>query len=116
MGSKKNKYMTSIVKINKCRLKFGGQKSYSTEYNEILNEFIKEGRSHDIAITSSEVIAKALEIIPEFKSKSYDELIHWLKRFRIRYSYSIRKVTKISQSLPVFRSFYTDEILDNIRN
>ena len=48
--------MTAIVKINKCSFKSGGRKSDSAKYDEILNEFIKEGRSHDIAITSSEVM------------------------------------------------------------
>ena len=88
----KDEHMTAIVKSNKCRLKSGGRKTDSAEYDEILNEFIKEGRSHDIAITSSEVIAKALEIIPEFKNKSYDALIHWFNRFQIRYSHSFPKI------------------------
>ena len=41
-----------------------------------------------------------MEIIPNFKDKSYDSLHHWFKRFGEKYSYSIRKVTKISQQLP----------------
>ena len=50
---KKDEYITDIVKSNKCYLKSWGRKNYSREYDEILNEFIKEGRSLDIAITSS---------------------------------------------------------------
>ena len=41
-----------------------------------------------------------MEIIPNFNDKSYDSLHHWFKCFREKYSYSIRKVTKISQQLP----------------
>ena len=51
------------------RLQPGGWKSESVEIDEVLNEYIKEVRSNDIAITSSEVIAKAIELKPDFKNK-----------------------------------------------
>ena len=62
-----------------------------------------------MAITSSEVIYKAIELIPGFKDKSYNSLHLWFKKFRTRYSYSIRKVTKIAQSLP-------KNVLENLRD
>lgn len=62
--------------------------------------FIKEARSHEIAITSTEVINKAIEIVPDFKEKSYNSMHNWFKRFREKYSYSIRKATKFAQKMP----------------
>ena len=44
--------------------------------------FIKEARSHEIAITSTEVINKAIEIVPDFKEKSYNSMHNWFKRSR----------------------------------
>ena len=62
-----------------------------------------------MAITSSEVIYKAIEMIPGFKDKSYNSLHLWFKKFRTRYSYAIRKVTKVAQSLP-------KNVLENLRD
>jgi len=99
---------TTIKKIN-YRLKPGGRKSVSQEYDDILVEFIKEGRASDLAITSSEVIFKAIQIIPEFKDKSYNSLHYlWFKRFRTRNSYSIRRIIKVAQRLP-------KNVLENVR-
>jgi len=42
-------------------------------------EFIKEGRASDLAITSSEVIFKAIQIIPEFKGNRIIVFICGLK-------------------------------------
>ena len=42
--------------------------------------FIKEVRSHEIAITSTEVTNKAIEIVPGFKEKSYNSIHNWFKR------------------------------------
>lgn len=63
-------------------------------------EFIKEGRANNIAITSSEIIYKAIELIHGYKEKSYNFLQLWFMRFRLLYSYSIRILTKIAQTLP----------------
>ena len=106
---KEEVYFSTDKNLSSLRLKPCGRKLDSFEYDDLLLEFIKEGRSHDIAITSSEVISKAIEIIPGFKEKSYDSLHHWFKRFREKYSYSIRKVTKISQNLP-------KKYLENLRS
>ena len=116
---RKDEYLFSNNYINKCRLKSGGRKADSAEYEEVLIEIIKEGRANDLAITSDEVIAKAIELIPAFSKKSYDALHHWFKRFRIRHSYSIRKVTKITQSLPKYflenlRAFLYQSIKDSL--
>ena len=62
-----------------------------------------------MAITSSEVIFKATQIIPWFKNKSYNSLHLWFKRFRTRHSYAIRRVTKFAQRLP-------NNVLDNVRD
>ena len=51
----------------KCRLAGAGRKSDSFEYDEILVNFIKEGREHGIFITSSEVICKAIKF--DFEKK-----------------------------------------------
>ena len=80
----KNKDLFQLNKFNQTdlRLKGGGRKSDSEEYDEIILNFIKEARANDIAITSSEVIFKAIEVIPDFNNKTYDSLHHWFKRFR----------------------------------
>ena len=60
--------------------------------------FIKEARSHEIDITSTEVINKAIEIVPDFKEKSYNSMNNWFKRFREKYSYSIRKAINLPKA------------------
>ena len=82
------------LKQNDSRFKGGGRKLDSEEFNEAIINFIKEARANEIAISSSEVIYKAIELIPRFKEKSYDSLYHSFKRFREKYKYSLRKVTK----------------------
>ena len=116
---REDEYISSIGKNNKCRLKSGGRKNDSVEFDEVLNECIKEARSNDVAITSPEVIAKAIELIPDFKNKTYNALHIWFKRFRKRYSYSIRKITKIAQNMPQYfmedlRNYLYQAIKDNI--
>ncbi len=103
----KRKYYFSNIYKNQFNPR--GRKSDSFEYDKILLNFIKEGRGYDIAITSSEVICKAMEIIPGFNMKTYNSLHHWFKRFREKYSFPIRKMFKTSQSLP-------KNFLDNLRN
>jgi len=103
----KRKYYFS--NIYKNQFSGRGRKSDSFQYDKILLNFIKEGRGYDIAITSSEVICKAMEIIPGFNTKTYNSLHHWFKRFREKYSFPIKKIFKTTQSLP--RNF-----LDNLRN
>ena len=100
MVQKQDLYFSKENNLSSFKLKPVGRYLDSFEYDNLLLEFIKEGREHDIAITSSEIISKAMEIIPNFNDKSYDSLHHWFKCFREKYSYSIRKVTKISQQLP----------------
>ena len=102
------------------REKGGGRKSDSIEYDKDLLYYIKEASANDIAITSSDVICKVIEIIPGFKDKTYDSLHHWFKRFRKRYSFSIRKVTKVAQQLPTYylediREFLFNNILEVIK-
>ena len=92
---KQDLYFSKENNLSSFKLKPVGRYLDSFEYDNLLLEFIKEGREHDIAITSSEIISKAMEIIPNFNDKSYDSLHHWFKRFREKYSYPIRKVTKI---------------------
>jgi len=106
-----NEYFSTKRKPSSYKLKAGGRKSDSFEYDRILLDFIKEGREYGMAITSSEVINKAIEIIPGFKEKTYQALHHWFKRFRQRYSYSIRKVTKMAQTLPKNYSDYIESYL-----
>ena len=55
---------------DRYRLTGGGRKSDSFGYDEILVDFIMEGRENGISITSSEVIYKGIEWIPEFGNKS----------------------------------------------
>ena len=102
---------------NDSRFKGSGRKLDSEKFDEAIIYFIKEARAHEIAVTSSEVIYKAIELIPGFKDKSYDSLHQWLKRFREKYKYSLLKVTKISQSLP---ENYLDEkrlyLYENIKD
>ena len=66
-----------------------------------------------MANASSEVICKTIEIIPGFKDKTYDSLHHWFIRFRERYSFSIRKVTKLAQQLP---TYYLEDIRKYLYN
>ena len=107
------------MKQSESRFKGAGRKLDSDEYDEALINFIKEARENELAITSSELIFKAIELIPEFKDKSYDSLHHWFKRFREKYKYSLRKLTKISQTLPTnyleeVRLFLYENIKDMI--
>ena len=88
----KNFFQLNKFKQTDFRFKGGGRKSDSEEYDEIILNFIKEARANDIAITSSEVIFKAIEVIPDFDNKTYDSLHHWFKRFRERYKFALRKV------------------------
>ena len=103
----------STILKNKSRLSGAGRKSDSHGYDEILINFIKEGRKNGISITSTEVICKAIEIIPNFDNKSYNSLHNWFKKFRERNFYSIRKVTKIAQTLP---KNFLEKIRDYILN
>lgn len=106
---RQEEYFSQNKTFSNLRHKPYGRKLDSFEYNYQILEFIREGRTHDISITSSEVISKAIEIVPGFKEKSYDSLHHYFKRFREKHSHSIRKVTKISQNLP-------KNYLENLRN
>ena len=74
----------STILKNKSRLSGAGRKSDSHGYDEILINYIKEGRENGISIISTEVICKAIEIIPNFDNKSYNSLHNWFKKFRER--------------------------------
>ena len=67
---KQESYFSKENNLSSFKLKPVWRHIDSFEYDDLLLEFIKEGREHDIAITSSEVISKAMEIIPNFKDKS----------------------------------------------
>ena len=47
VGLKKDEYYTTIINNSNYRLKPAGRKSDSQEYDDILVEFIKEGRASD---------------------------------------------------------------------
>ena len=68
---KQESYFSIENNLSNFKLKPVGRHLDSFE----LLEFIKEVREHDIAIKISEVISKAIEIIPSFKDKSYDSCI-----------------------------------------
>ena len=91
----KNKDIFQLNKFKQTDLRFKGRgrKSDSEEYDEIILNFIREARANEIAIISSEVIFKAIEVIPDFNYKTYDSLHHRFKRFRKRYKFDLRKVT-----------------------
>ena len=95
------------LKKTDYRIKGAGRKLESEEYDEVIINFIKEPRQNEVAITSYEVMLKAIELIPSFKEKSYGSLHHWFKKFREKYKFSIRKVTKIAQ---VFSKNYLEDI------
>ena len=80
----RNALETSTILKNKSRLYGTGRKSDSHGYDEILINFIKEGRKNGISITSTEVICKAIEIIPNFDNKSYNSLHNWFKKFFVK--------------------------------
>ena len=114
---KKDIYLSDEPKFSKYKLKDVGRKSDSVEFDDLLLEFIKEGKASNIAITSSEVIYKAMDLIPGFKEKSYGSLHNWFKRFRERYSFPIAKVNKANQSMPKYfeenlRNFLFSNIKD----
>jgi len=67
-------YLLLLKNLIIYRLKPPGRKSDSQEYYDVLLEFIKEGCASDLAITSSEIIDKAIEMIPSFRDKSYNSL------------------------------------------
>lgn len=91
------------LKKTDYRNKGAGRKLDSEEYDEAIINFIKEARENEVAITSSEVILKAIEFIPSFKEKSYDSLHHWFKRFREKYI----KIYVLSPSLQIFNFLIT---------
>ena len=78
VGWIRNKTLFQLNKFKQTDLRFkgGGRKSDSEECNEIILNFIKEARANDIAITSSEIIFKAIEVILDFINKTYDSLHH----------------------------------------
>ena len=63
------------LKQSESRFKGAGRKLDSDEYKEALINFIKEERENEISITSSEIIFKTIELIPQFKDKIKD-MIH----------------------------------------
>ena len=97
------KIKDSNLKKTDYRNKGAGRKLDSDEYDEAIINFIKEARENEVAITSSEVILKAIEFIPSFKEKSYDSLHHWFKRFREKYI----KIYVVSPSLQLFNFLIT---------
>ena len=97
------KIKDSNLKKTDYRNKGAGRKLDSDEYDEAIINFIKEARENEVAITSSEVILKAIEFIPSFKEKSYDSLHHWFKRFREKYI----KIYVLSPSLLLFNFLIT---------
>ena len=97
------KIKDSNLKKTDYRNKGAGRKLDSDEYDEAIINFIKEARENEVAITSSEVILKAIEFIPSFKEKSYDSLHHWFKRFREKYI----KIYVLSSSLQLFNFLIT---------
>ena len=97
------KIKDSNLKKTDYRNKGAGRKLDSDEYDEAIINFIKEARENEVAITSSEVILKAIEFIPSFKEKSYDSLHHWFKRFREKYI----KIYVLSPSLQLFNFLIT---------
>lgn len=52
------------LKQSESRFKGASRKLDSDEYDDVLINFIKEARENEIAITSSEVIFKVIELIP----------------------------------------------------
>ena len=97
------KIKDSNLKKTDYRNKGACRKLDSDEYDEAIINFIKEARENEVAITSSEVILKAIELIPLFKEKSYDSLHHWFKRFREKYI----KIYVLSPSLLLFNFLNT---------
>ena len=89
MNNKKEKY----------RLEGAGRLPDSIEYEEKLLKWIGEQRRLGIGISKNDIIYKAFEFDKTMRDKKYKTLLEWCYQLLKRYSYSIRKITHVGQSI-----------------
>jgi hypothetical protein len=56
-------------------------------------------RKLGIALNSTEIILKAIELFKDFEDKNYNALLSWCYSFLKRNNYSIRHITHSGQKL-----------------
>ena len=86
-------------KTQKYRLPGGGRHPEYQCIDEELCSYIDYLRAMGIAVSTNQIIVKAIELLPILKEKSYHSLCNYCYRFLKRKKYSFRKVTRIAQQL-----------------
>ena len=76
-----------------------GRPTQSPEIEQSIVEWIRELRSADIAVSTRQVIAKALSLDPQFHGRNIKTLWHWVYPFLDRHHLSIRRATHVGQKL-----------------
>ena len=94
------KYLNDMNnKKEKYRLEGAGRLPDSIEYEEKLLKWIGEQRRLGIGISTNDIIYKAFEFDKTMRDKKYKTLLEWCYQLLKRYSYSIRKITHVGQSI-----------------
>ena len=99
-------------KTEKYRLPGGGRLPEYQCIDEELCSYIDYLRAMGIAVSTNQIIVKAIELLPKLKEKSYHSLCNYCYRFLKRKKYSFRKVTRISQQL---KNRPLDQLLEFLR-
>jgi hypothetical protein len=79
-------------------LKNGGISS-TFEYDGIIASYIKELRSDNLPINTTDVILYAKEIVTKFKDRTLNSLRNWVSRFIKRMGICYRVITKTQTKL-----------------
>ena len=74
-----------------------GAKAEAVELDAQLYDWVTEQRRAELAVSTLEIIDKALSIDPQFKNGNSTTLQNWVYRFMKRHSLSVRTRTRVSQ-------------------
>ena len=74
-----------------------GAKAEAIELETQLYDWVTEQREAELAVSTLEIIDKALSINPQFKNGNAITLQNWVYRFMKRHSLSVRSRTRVSQ-------------------
>lgn len=75
------------------------RKPNTIEIEEDLVRWIQKIRKLGIALNSTHIILKAIELFKDFEDKNYNALLSWYYSFLKRNNYSIRHITHSGQKL-----------------
>ena len=94
-----NKYMEKVLINPNAKTANKGRTPFDIDLERSFNEWYEELEMEDIPVKTSNIIAYALSLQPNFKNGQWGLLQHWVYRFMRRYDLTLRQVTHKGQKL-----------------